>query len=813
MTDILVVDQPINVTIDEQEHITVNIVGGRDGAGVQAGGLTGQALVKASDANYDTKWIDVSSVGGGLPVGGEAGKVLAKKSATNFDAEWVDAQSGPQGPQGIQGPQGEVGPMGPAGADGLQGPQGEPGPIGPQGPKGDDGLPGVQGIQGPAGVDGAQGPIGPKGDKGDPGADGAQGPEGPQGLQGIKGDQGVAGPQGPQGIQGIAGPEGPQGPTGPRGLQGDPGLDGAQGPQGIQGPSGPKGDTGVQGDTGPAGPQGPQGVKGDKGDTGDIGPMGPAGSDGAVGPAGADGAPGIDGLSAYEEALALGFVGTEAEWLASLVGPQGPQGDTGPAGADGAQGIQGEIGPQGPQGIKGDTGDVGPQGPIGLTGPEGPQGIQGIQGVPGNDGATGPQGDTGPAGPGVVVGGATGQILAKNSATDYDTTWIDAPSGGPDFLKRTGTSGTISDAGSSNLSISYGAGNITTAGTSSNGNFIAGNGINLLGTYAKQSNIIFWNSINASTLTATATASYTPFEDNVFLVPNSLTSKNYSSVSQTVCIGSAPTNTGGNNVGIGAQHTIAANATAVGLLATASGAGATALGRNTQATATSAIAVGSGAQATLTGSINLGTSGYARSINSVAIGSSAIVGSASDNSVAIGQGATVDGYKRSFALGYNATSKFNGAFSFGTGGHASGGVGGNSINIIPMWCVSTADATANLQCSNAQAANVDAPAGILTLVASSAYFVSVDLMGCRGDVGANGVALMRKVFSVYVNSSGSCTINEASGTTSATGGGISPAINLVGGTNLLTIQVNNSTGSSGLSYKWMANVTITAMKL
>lgn len=54
-------------------------------------------------------------------------------------------------------------------------------------------------------------------------------------------------------------------------------------------------------------------------------PLG-AGGAGQPGPAGADGA------SAYEIAVAGGFVGTEAEWLASLVGPQGPEGPQGPAG-------------------------------------------------------------------------------------------------------------------------------------------------------------------------------------------------------------------------------------------------------------------------------------------------------------------------------------------------------------------------------------------------------------------------------------------------------------------------------------------------
>ncbi len=52
------------------------------------------------------------------------------------------------------------------------------------------------------------------------------------------------------------------------------------------------------------------------------------------------------GLSAYQIALAAGFVGDEAAWLASLVGP---------AGAAGADGADGAIGPQGPAGADGQS--------------------------------------------------------------------------------------------------------------------------------------------------------------------------------------------------------------------------------------------------------------------------------------------------------------------------------------------------------------------------------------------------------------------------------------------------------------------------
>jgi len=117
------------------------------------------------------------------------------------------------------------------------------------------------------------------------------------------------------------------------------------------------------------------------------------------------GGQGTPGDSAYQVAVNNGFIGTEQQWLDSLVGPAGPQGTQGVAGPQGPQGIQGltgadgAAGPQGPQGIQGLTGDPGPQGPAGADGAQGPQGIQGIQGI------QGPEGPAGADGVGVPVGG------------------------------------------------------------------------------------------------------------------------------------------------------------------------------------------------------------------------------------------------------------------------------------------------------------------------------------------------------------------------------------------------------------------------
>jgi hypothetical protein len=103
-----------------------------------------------------------------------------------------------------------------------------------------------------------------------------------------------------------------------------------------------------------------------------------------------------------------------------IVGEEGPEGPEGPQGPQGPKGDTGETGPQGP---KGDTGETGPQGPKGDTGETGATGPQGPQGPQGESGATGPQGPQGPAGEGVPSGGSTGQVLAKQSATDYDADW------------------------------------------------------------------------------------------------------------------------------------------------------------------------------------------------------------------------------------------------------------------------------------------------------------------------------------------------------------------------------------------------------
>lgn len=112
------------------------------------------------------------------------------------------------------------------------------------------------------------------------------------------------------------------------------------------------------------------------------------------------GGSGGDGKSAYEIAVENGFVGTEAEWLASLKGKDGINGIDGRDGRDGADGKDGE---NGINGINGKDGINGRDGVDGKDGAKGepfrfsdftPQQLESLK-VKGDKGEKGDKGDTG----------------------------------------------------------------------------------------------------------------------------------------------------------------------------------------------------------------------------------------------------------------------------------------------------------------------------------------------------------------------------------------------------------------------------------
>lgn len=263
----------------------------------------------------------------------------------------------------------------------------------------------------------------------------------------VEGTQGPAGPQGPQGVVGPQGPVGPQGESGQRGIQGLQGIQGQTGPAGAIGAQGPKGDTGPAGPVGPQGPQGLQGIQG---------PQGPAG---ATGPSGLPGTPGMNGDSVSDATidpdgtliitLTNGYTieaGNVASDVAALVPLGGSAGqilskiDGTDFNTQWVNAPSGSGGGSGQDGVGISSAVVDGSGHLILTltnnsvvdaglvkGDDGQDGADGADGAPGADGQDGTNGTNGQ---GVPTGGASGQILAKTSATDYATAWIDAPSGG-----------------------------------------------------------------------------------------------------------------------------------------------------------------------------------------------------------------------------------------------------------------------------------------------------------------------------------------------------------------------------------------------
>lgn len=289
---------------------------------------------------------------------------------------------------------------------------------------------------------GIRGPQGPKGDKGDPGTQGERGLTGPQGPQGIagpkgeQGEQGLVGPEGPQGQRGPAGPQGPQGPIGNIGLTGPKGDKGDTGPRGIQGEQGP------QGETGSVGPQGEQGPRGDSFRITDV-------LDNiALLP---EPSTVTDNFAYLVEKDASGAQYEDGAHLFILLVGNNAWTDNGPfSGVAGPQGPQGTQGEQGPQGIQGETGSsfqiydtletfASLPEPSTVTNNNVYLILKDEEGntfsIPhvavllvasqswydvGTMGTQGPQGDIGW---GVSEGGITGQVLVKNSDTDYDTSW------------------------------------------------------------------------------------------------------------------------------------------------------------------------------------------------------------------------------------------------------------------------------------------------------------------------------------------------------------------------------------------------------
>lgn len=123
--------------------------------------------------------------------------------------------------------------------------------------------------------------------------------------------------------------------------------------------------------------------------------------------------------------------GTSGYAFAGSSGSSGMNGTNGLSGTSGISGTSGQDGAPGDIGPSGSSGSSGMSGTSGINGIDGATGISGTSGVDGTFfGSSGSSGANGSNGVGVPVGGSTGQVLAKASATDYDTEWVDQSGAG-----------------------------------------------------------------------------------------------------------------------------------------------------------------------------------------------------------------------------------------------------------------------------------------------------------------------------------------------------------------------------------------------
>lgn len=293
----------------------------------------------------------------------DVGDYLYAFAFANVELATLKGEKGDKGDPGDPGADSTVpGPEGPAGADGSPGADGVPGTDGKGWTGGAyDAATGVVTFESTDGLGFATTDL-----RGAPGADGAPGPginvqgtvpteadlsaitgmgDGDAYMVEATGDVWIWTPDGAWTNWGsIQGPPGADST-----VPGPPGQDGKDftyddfTPEQLAGLKGEKGDPGA--DSTVPGPKGdpftyddftPEQLAGLKGDQGDKGDPGDPGQDSTV-----PGPDGADGDSAYDIWLAAGNVGTEADFLASLVGEKGEPGadstvpgPEGPAGQD-----------------------------------------------------------------------------------------------------------------------------------------------------------------------------------------------------------------------------------------------------------------------------------------------------------------------------------------------------------------------------------------------------------------------------------------------------------------------------------------------
>jgi len=329
-----------------------------------------------------------------------------------------------------------------------------------------------------------------------------------------------------------------------------------------------------------------------------------------------------------------------------------------------------------------------------LTGPTGPTGLTGPTGDTGLTGPTGATGATGATGVGVAAGGTTGQVLAKVSATDYDTTWVDQSGGGGGgaltisnktaaYTVVAGDLGTIINCTANTFTVS-----LTAAAT-------LGSGFNVTiwntGTGAITIDPSGSETIDGNTTRILRAGEGTQIicDGTNWQTGDKKTMRGYAENQSTAV--NRPTASGSGAIAIGAQNTASADyAVTLGAFGTSSGVESFSTSRCTaSSTRSTAIGLNSGIQGSqavtgagamaLGGSYTSGTDSFAAAIanntssygatnaNAVVIGWQA----KSTHTYAVALGAQAQAGQYACAIGQGALAEGRGSFALGSGARAT----------------------------------------------------------------------------------------------------------------------------------------------
>jgi hypothetical protein len=214
------------------------------------------------------------------------------------------------------------------------------------------------------------------------------------------------------------------------------------------------------------------------------------------------------------------YTKTGSGWvlIANFSGPQGPQGQAGPQGLVGVTGATGLAGVNGTNGSRIYTGTGAPSNSLGTaidlyvdTSAANLYSRAGgtwalVATLQGPQGVTGATGATGSAGAGFPTGGSAGQILKKNSSSNYDTTWytlqasdINTALGYTPVGTTTASAVTITNT---NASTNQSTGALIVAGgLGVSGNINTGSNVNIGGNATITGNL----TVNGTTITVNST--------------------------------------------------------------------------------------------------------------------------------------------------------------------------------------------------------------------------------------------------------------------------------------------------------------------